>query len=82
MTRESLVFISGAFVLAIPYIGIPDDYKKIALAFLGGILIVLGYSLRRSAFFRSIDTGMGEHRSEAFAENNVSDREERRSDGV
>jgi len=56
MSRESLVFILGAVVLLMPYLGVPADWKRIAYTVCGASLVVLGYSLRRSAFFRAVGT--------------------------
>jgi len=68
MSRESLVFVLGLIVFFTPFLGILWDSKKIILVISGTLLMVLGYSLRRSAFLRSIDTGNGERASDAFVE--------------
>lgn len=54
MSRETFVFILGLLVLALPYLGIPADWKRIAYTACGALLVVIGYSLRRSAFYRSL----------------------------
>ena len=68
MSRESLVLITGIIVVALPYLGLPSEWKQYAFVGFGIFLIALGYSLRRSAFFRSIETTPGERRAEAFVE--------------
>lgn len=68
MSRESIVLLSGIIVTALPYLGIPTEWKRYGFAFFGVLLIALGYSLRRSAFFRSIEISPGERRGEAFVE--------------
>lgn len=69
MSRESLVFVLGFVVLMTPFIGIPRDWKETIFIGIGILLMLLGYSLRRSSFLRSIEMGNGERRSDAFVEN-------------
>lgn len=68
MSRESLVFILGFVVFFTSFLGVPGDYKKTIFIIAGAVLMVVGYSLRRSAFLRSLDDGSGERRSDAFVE--------------
>ncbi len=68
MSRESLVFLSGLLLAVLPFLGVPSEWKRYGYISLGIILIALGYSLRRKAFLRSIETAPGEHRAEAFVE--------------
>lgn len=68
MPRESLVLLLGVVVLATQYLGIPEDWKQWVFVVSGVLLIAVGYSLRRSAFFRSIEVAPGERRGEAFVE--------------
>jgi uncharacterized membrane protein len=68
MSRESLVFVLGFIVFFLPFLGLPNDYKRIIFAVSGGLLMVAGYSLRRSAFLRSLENGSGERKSDAFVE--------------
>lgn len=79
MSRESIVLFSGIIVTALPYLGIPTEWKRYGFAFCGILLIALGYSLRRSAFFRSIEVAPGERRGEAFVEH-VANRRPRSGD--
>ena len=69
MSRESSVFLIGLVIFLISFLGIPNDWKKIILIAAGLFLMVFGYSMRRSAFLRSIDNGNGERRGDAFVEN-------------
>jgi hypothetical protein len=47
---------------------VPTEWKEWIILGSGLSLIAIGYSLRRSAFFRSIEVSPGEHRAEAFVE--------------
>jgi hypothetical protein len=68
MSRESLVLILGVVVVSVSYIGVPTEWKEWIILGSGLVLIALGYSLRRSAFFRSIEVAPGERRTDAFVE--------------
>ena len=68
MSRESIVFILGLLVFLAPFVGVPSDWKRIGFIVFGAVLMLLGYSLRRSAFLRALDTGEGERRTDAFVE--------------
>ena len=68
MSRESIVLFLGLVVLSVPTLGIPADWKQYILMASGGILIVLGYLLRRSAYYRRIDKGNGELGTDSFVE--------------
>ena len=68
MTRESLVFILGIIVIIIPYSGITENWKLYILTGCGALLMVTGYSLRRSAYLRSLEHQPGERRGDSFVE--------------
>lgn len=68
MSREVIVFIVGTLLLIVPHLGIPDDWKSYFFIGAGFLLIIVGYSLRRSAFLRSIDQGNGERSTESYVE--------------
>lgn len=68
MSRESLVFLVGLIVFLVPFTGFPNDWKELVYTVSGGLLLLLGYSLRRTAFLRSIDDGQGGRKSDAFVE--------------
>jgi uncharacterized membrane protein len=72
MSREGIVVISGVLLTVVPYLGVPSDWKRTATVALGVLLIIVGYSLRRSAFLRSIETHTGERRADAFVESATS----------
>ena len=82
MSRESLVILAGIITVATPYLGLPSEWKGWVFLVTGIILIILGYSLRRSAFFRSIEVIPGERRSEAFVEHDTPERSETRQTSV
>ncbi len=68
MSRESLVFVLGLIVFFTPFSGFPGNWEKVIFITAGAILMFVGYSLRRTAFFRSIDSGNGEGVSDEFVE--------------
>ena len=71
MSQESLVFFLGFCTLLTPLLGIPSEWKEWTALVLGGLLIVLGYRLRRARYIRSLETTKGERRSEAFVESHA-----------
>jgi len=72
MSRESLVMLLGLVVLFMPSLGIPSDWKTYSLVVIGGLLCVLGYSLRRSMYLRTLERANGERGNDAFVEHNGS----------
>jgi len=68
MSRESIVFTIGILFLVIPHLGIPASWKMYFYIVTGIVLVVTGYSLRRSAYLRSIEKENGERRSDSFVE--------------
>lgn len=71
MTRESFVVLLGLFIFTIPFLGVPRSYTETILVGVGVLLMVTGYSLRRSAFLRSLEQENGERRADAFVESVV-----------
>ncbi len=69
MSRESIVFVLGIIIFLMPHLGVPEDWKVYFYTGAGLILLVAGYSLRRSAYLRSIEKENGEHDGDSFAEN-------------
>ncbi len=69
MSRESIVFTLGILLLVIPHLGIPESWKFYFLITAGVLLVVVGYSLRRSAYLRSIERDNGERGTDSFVEN-------------
>jgi uncharacterized membrane protein len=67
MSKESLVLLLGVLVLAMPFLGIPRDYKEWLLLAIGVLLILIGYQLRRKRFLASL-VKEGERKTDAFAE--------------
>ncbi len=70
MKRESLVLLAG-LLLALPFLGIPSDWKRIGYVTLGALLVLLGYQLRRAAYLRSMSSTSGERSSEAYVESSA-----------
>lgn len=68
MTRESLVFLFGVIIFLVPYLGVPDAWKLYTYAVSGIALMFIGYSLRHSAYRRSIEKQDGELETDSFAE--------------
>ena len=69
MTRESFIFLLGIIVLVTPLLGIPGEWKNYITIGAGVCIVIVGYGLRRSAYFRSIEEQNGERRTEMFVEN-------------
>jgi len=68
MSKESFVFLIGALVFFSPFLGLPGEYKTRLLIGCGVLLMIIGYSLRRSAFLKSLEHESGERRGDAFVE--------------
>jgi hypothetical protein len=62
----------GLIVLFLPSLGVPSDWKMWVQVGAGGLLVLLGYSLRRSMYLRTIDRGNGERGTDAFLEHDGS----------
>jgi hypothetical protein len=60
MTRETLVFLFGIVLAVLPFLGVPELWKQYLVSSIGVILILVGYSLRRSLYLLKIDRGNGE----------------------
>lgn len=76
MSRESLVLLCGIIVALLPFSGFPLIWKQYTLLGLGVFLVLIGYSLRRSAYWRKIDRGNGERGTDSFRESQPSFKEE------
>ena len=68
MSKESIVLLLGIITLFVPSLGIPADWKLYILTGTGALLVIIGYLLRRAAYYRRIDRGNGERGSESFVE--------------
>ncbi len=68
MSRESIVFTLGILLLVIPHLGIPDAWKFYFYMASGVLLVIVGYTLRRSAYLRSIQKENGERGTDSFVE--------------
>ena len=51
-----------------PVLGIPPEWKFYGTIGVGALLVVIGLSLRRSAYWRKIDRGNGERGTDSFME--------------
>ena len=69
MTRESIIFLLGVVVLVTPFLGIPGEWKQYINISAGVLIVIVGYQLRRAAYFRSIEEESGELRTDVFVEN-------------
>ena len=76
MSRESIVFLFGIIVFWTPFLGITSDWKQYITVVSGVVLIIVGYQLRRAAYFRSIEEQDGDRKSESFVENTLEDMED------
>lgn len=68
MSRESIVFTIGILLLVIPHLGVPETWKSYFFVAAGVLLVMVGYSLRRSAYLRSIEKENGEQGTDSFVE--------------
>lgn len=51
-----------------PHLGVPTDWKMYFYVGAGAVCMLCGYSLRRSAYVRSIEQRNGERHTDSFAE--------------
>ncbi len=68
MSRESVIFLLGFMVIVMPHIGVPADWKMYFYIVAGLLCMWCGYSLRRSAYLRSIEERNGERQTDSFTE--------------
>jgi len=68
MKRETIVFILGFLVVLMPQLGIPTEWKTGFFVVAGVVLMIVGYSLRRAAYLRSIERENGERHTDSFVE--------------
>lgn len=68
MSRESIVFTVGILLLVIPKLSIPDSWKVYFFMASGLVLVIVGYTLRRSSYLRSIEKENGERGTDSFSE--------------
>lgn len=68
MSKETFVFILGAFVFFSSFLGLPREYKEWLLIACGVLLMWIGYRLRRTAFLKSLERENGERRNDVFVE--------------
>ena len=68
MSKETAVFVLGFITFFVPYLGFPVEYKKWVLIISGALLMVIGYTLRRQAFLKSLEQKNGERRADVFVE--------------
>jgi hypothetical protein len=48
--------------------GVPPEWKEYLMLAVGALLVVIGFSLRRSAYHHKIDRGNGEIGTDSFVE--------------
>lgn len=68
MKKETVVLFSGFVLVLVPSLGIPDEWKKVAVVTIGVLLVLLGYLLLRDRFRSGIDLGNGERKTDSFIE--------------
>lgn len=68
MSREAIVFLLGFMLILIPFLGVPSAWKEQSIIGIGIVLMLCGYSLRRSAFLREIESEDGERVADSFSE--------------
>ncbi len=68
MSKETLVFFTGILLMIVPFLGIPEQWRIGIVVFLGAVLILTGYGLRRTVYLRHIERGNGERATDSFVE--------------
>lgn len=68
MSRESLVLLFGLIIFITPLMGVPPVWKEYFMLSVGVLLMVIGFSLRRSAYRQKIRRGNGEIATDSFVE--------------
>jgi heme/copper-type cytochrome/quinol oxidase subunit 4 len=68
MSKETIVFCLGIILTLLPFLGIPEQWKQYTVASIGAILVLIGYMLRRTLYFKQIDRGNGERGDDSFVE--------------
>jgi hypothetical protein len=68
VSRESVIFLLGFCIIVMPHVGVPSDWKLYFYIVAGLLCMWCGYSLRRSAYLRSIEERNGERFADSFAE--------------
>ncbi len=68
MSKETLVFVLGIALTLVPFLGVPEEWRRYGIVAIGSILILVGYALRRSVYLSRIDYGNGERGTDSFIE--------------
>jgi hypothetical protein len=68
MTKETLVFFTGILLIIVPFLGVPELWRISLIVFLGVVLVLTGYGLRRNVYLNHIDKGNGERGTDSFVE--------------
>ncbi|MEX0913203.1 MAG: hypothetical protein WDZ56_01590 [Candidatus Paceibacterota bacterium] len=72
MSRESLIFLLGIITFFLPVVGVPPEWKEYSLWGIGILLVLIGISLKRSAYLRRINDAGGELHTDSFVESQPS----------
>jgi len=68
MSKETIVFLFGIVLMIVPFLGVPQEWRQYAVVFIGVLLTLIGYSLRRKVYLNRIDKGNGERGTDSFIE--------------
>lgn len=68
VSRESLVLLLGIITFTLPLIGVTPVWKEYGQIAIGVLLVFVGFSLRRSSYYRKITRSNGEISTDSFAE--------------
>ncbi len=71
MSKGTLIFIFGIALILIPSLGIPLLWKQYILSGMGVLLLLIGYIVRRSDYFRTLENEGGVRTEETFVETTV-----------
>jgi len=68
MSKGTLIFIFGIALMLVPSLGIPLLWKQYILFGMGVLLLLIGYIVRRTDYFRTLENESGLRSDETFVE--------------
>lgn len=68
MSKGTIIFFFGIALMLIPSLGIPLQWKQYILFGMGVLLLLLGYIVRRTDYFRTLESKEGLFSEETFVE--------------
>jgi len=68
MSKGTLIFFFGIVLMLIPSLGIPQMWKQYIIIGIGVLLLLIGYIVRRTDYFRTLENEDGTRSEETFVE--------------